>query len=430
MLSLATLIFQKRAARILLAVASTIPLVFLLLTGSRGSLLALALGIGVIAMSLMIIHKKGLRCFLIWGMIGVSLAATLIVGIGGERFYKNFVTGDAGNVQRFRAWRMAPAMMAAAPNGWGERSGYAYNEWFQDEDDTHVLLYLVNTHLTWMVARGRTFSILYICAWVALFLTLLMHVKNCWNAVALAAWTLFFSANCFSTLGHFVSLWVFPILCTIPAVVVWLKSMKVRKKYFLTVAIVSPLFALGIFSGIVTVGEKDLAKMEVPIRNDGNAVYVGSGEPVVYIVPDYWVLGRYERGSIGRDIRVWCKNHTNSGTIAVVTSIEKIPKTVERLVLVGRSCLEYISLLRTAVIDKSALKDIPVAKSILFISPNLAMRKISKSLVGALHLKAYMGEFLAEVTGDLEDVRPWVQIVPECELYLPNWVEIAMERGL
>ena len=429
LLSIGVLIFRKPILRIVFACCSIIPFVFMLLTGSRGSLVALASGIGVMVVSYMVFRKSELKRFAMMGMIGVAVVAALIFGFGGERFYKNFLSGDAGNAQRLRVWRAAPAMMVAAPNGWGDRCGYAYNEWFQAEDEAHVFQYLVNTHLTWMVGKGWTFSFFYILGWIFLLMTLLSQIRERWSAVALSSWVLFFVANWFSTLGHFGSLWVLPVFCTIPAVVVWLRGLKAKIKCFLVVGGASPLVAFCLMFGLISVGKADLAKIEVPVRKDGSVVYVGTGEPVAYVVPDFWVLCRHKYGGMGRDIRAWCKNHADGGAIAVVDSLEKLPKKMERLILVGCSCREYMSRVIAAGKDKSTFKDLPVAKNLLFVSPNLTMGKISARLARALHLNAYIGEFLAEVTGDLARGCPWVKIVPACELYLPDWMELAMQGG-
>ena len=180
---------------------------------------------------------------------------------------------------------------------------------------------------------------------------------------------------------------------------------------------------------MIAMGNSDLAKMEVPVRNDGRAVHVGRGEPAAYVVPDFWVLCRYSYGGMGRDIRDWCRAHEGKGSIAVVDSVGNLPPKMDKLVLVGRSCSEYLKRMKMVSRDKSAATGFPLAKHLVFISPNLAIRKISEKLASTLRLKVFSGEFLAEVTGDAKFRRPWLNIVPGCELYLPDWLELAMSGG-
>jgi len=424
--AIVVLIIKNNLLRVVLggcAVASTI---LLLMTGSRGSLIALVASVIVVTMAYIIFRNVKVRETLAVSLIIVAASVFAVLAFSSNRFGRNLLSVDAGNVQRLRAWRSAPAMIAAAPNGWGDNCGQAYCEWFQEESDSHVLYYLVNTHLTWMAGKGWLFSGVYVFGWVLLFAMLLANFRNRWSALALAMWTLFFIANWFSTLGQFASLWVIPSLCAIPAAVEWTRNFKSMKLRYAVACMAAALAAAGVVYGVISIGRADLAKAEISVRNDGNAVYVGTGEPIVYVVPDQWVLCRYEIGGMGRDIRAWCRSHAGEGTIAVVDSIDKLPPKPDRLVLVGRACLGYMSKMKKAAKDKKSFESFPRAKQTVFISPNLSIKKIGAKLAHALHLKVYTGEFLAEVAEDLGAKAPWAKIVPGCELYLPDWMDLAM----
>lgn len=428
--SLALLIFRRKLICILLGCAAVVPVAFLVLTGSRGSFIALAVGGLAIAVMYFVLRRVGWKVLAVAGFAVLSLFGALALGLGGKRFGKELVAVDSGNVQRLRAWGAAPAMMAAAPRGWGEKCGHAYNEWFQREEDTHVLSYLVNTHLTWMAKKGWVFSFFYVLGWSLLFLQFLAHINERWNVLAFGMWSLFFVANWFSTLGFFFSLWIIPVLCTVPAFVQWGRSAKRDWKVYVVLCLVAPLISFGTVWGMVAVGRAELAKMDVPVRHDGKAVYVGKGDPVAYVVPDYWVLCRYRYGGMGRDIRAWCKAHEGEGSIVVVDSIANLPTKIDRLVLIGRSCREYMGRMKIAVKNKSVATGLSVAKHLVFVSPNLTIRKLSRKLADALHLKVFTGEFLADVTGDTNFKSPWLNIIPKCELYLPNWLELAVKGGV
>ena len=418
---LAILVLHRKVIRAILLAGAGITVAFLLATGSRGSLIALVAS--VIVASTAVLRDLKPKTIVICTLSAIAIVGVAIGCLGGDRFGKHLIAMDDGNMQRVRAWRAAPAMMAAAPAGWGEKPGYAYNEWFQAEKDTHVLDYLVNTHLTWMAGKGWAFSFFYSLGWALLF-SLLLACRGRYCAASLAMWTLFFIANWFSTLGFFVSLWIIPAIFTIPAAIEMAKRFKAAKMRYLVAGLSSPAIALGVVWGAIAVGKADLAKMDVPVRNDGKAVYVGTGEPISYIVPDYWVLCRYRIGGMGRDIRAWCRAHKGEGSIAIVESIDELPPKTDRIVLVGRSCREFMSKARKSAKSKS-IESLPKAKEIVFIAPNLTIRKLPEKLLKALRVRIYTGEFLAEVTGDLGLRRPWLEIVRGCELYLPNWVELA-----
>ncbi len=94
---------------------------------------------------------------------GRRLAATIAAGTGvvalavggrmGERVGASSPE-DGSITSRLAIYGAVPAMMAAAPGGWGrENAAEAYQNWFQAKEDTRIYKHLVSTHGTWMVER-------------------------------------------------------------------------------------------------------------------------------------------------------------------------------------------------------------------------------------------------------------------------------------
>ncbi|MBQ4200050.1 MAG: hypothetical protein II649_09215, partial [Kiritimatiellae bacterium] len=138
-----------------------------------------------------------------------------------------------------------------------------------------------------------------------------------------------------------------------------------------------------------------------------------------------WVLCRYEYGGMGRDVRTWCNENPDGGVLAIVDSVEDIPDNCGHLILVGRACRDYLRVLMKQAGNISKGK-VPRPKCLTLISPNLSVAKLPEKMVESLGIRSFEGEFLAEVSGDAQKDVSWLEIVPECELYLPNWLNLAL----
>ena len=411
----------RRVWTIVLLALAGVSAMLMLATGSRGGLVALALSLGFMLLYWACV-KWRIKGFVLSFAALIVLALSVRAGLLGSRYGRDIFERSEGNLQRLQAWRAAPTMMAAAPDGWSEYCGRDYGDWFQDEHDRHPLLYLVNTHLTWMVSGGRVFSYLYCIVWMLLVLVLALWEDRRLKPVVLSMWILFFTANFFSTLGIFASLWVMPIALIAVAIPGLMRLFTRHPIRMFLMAMLSIVVGIVPTEVMMAIGKRNLAKMEVPVRREGSITFVGSGEPVVYMVPDYWALSHFIHGSVGRDVREWCEKHPHQGTLALADSIGDLPEKVDRLVLNGIAADDY----RRKARSRDSRKSLCKADNIIMLSPMLPLNALNVSALEKKGIDVYAGEFLAEFSGKVS--TPRIHIVPGCELYITNWVDIAFSR--
>lgn len=389
------------------------------LTESRGALVSWTAS--AILLLVYMIRKRVDRRWLIFFFAAVfALGLALCILPWGNPILGRLISLDAGNLQRLRAWAASPAMLAAAPGGWGEFCGHAYQDWFQAFEDRHNLAYLVNTHLTWMVSNGWIFSVAYVFCWIFAMVFLFCGKENIWCRTAFVLWVSFVILNWFSTLGMFVSLWMLP--CALLAVALLTEGKSFLRSgnlvRVLAIAGVGSLLTVGAFLGI---GKCQLAS-RIPLRYGNDVLHAGSGCPVVHLVADKWVLSHFVHGSFGRDVREWCQKHPGTGTLVVHSRIGTLPPKVDRLVLSGIHALEYV---RKAA-SKRDREGLCLAKSMAFISPPFKSSLLKDKFYLTRNANVYTGQHLAALTGDLGTAgKPFLHVVPGTQFYLPQWMDYA-----
>lgn len=142
-------------------VTSGLFVALLVMTASRGAVVSLACG------SLAAWLAAGRP----WPSTAKTVALALVVagivlfaGVGrlGMRVAES--SPEEGSIgSRTAIYGAVPAMISAAPGGWGSgRSAAAYENWFQDANDTRNYKHLISTHAIWMVERGWGFRVAYI----------------------------------------------------------------------------------------------------------------------------------------------------------------------------------------------------------------------------------------------------------------------------
>ncbi len=166
----------------------------LVATASRGG--AVALAAGLFACWIAAGFPKSTRR----GAFGITLAVCVVFGFAvtgrmGGRVAESSLE-DGSITSRLAILEKDPAMMAAAPGGWGRGNATeAYQNWFQERDDTRTYKHLLSTHATWMVERGWGFRFLYVFGWLAVF-------ALCWKTPAsFGVWLAFGVAGVFSHVG-------------------------------------------------------------------------------------------------------------------------------------------------------------------------------------------------------------------------------------
>ena len=392
-------------------------------TGSRGAFTAMLLG--GLAMAVLHVHSRfSWKRFAAVGGTAAVLMALVGFGVFGSRVGRRLFATDWSNLERLRIWREVPRMLAAAPGGWGvNQSGAVFCDWFQDPKTFHPLVWLVNSHLTWIVELGCWFCAAYVFVWLAVTL---LSLRSAWRGsrtgmlVAGLAVMLFVSAW-FSTVGVFCSLWVLPGLALLAFLV---RNAKRFDRTSVILLSVSLLLAAAAPFAIVRVG-----RAMAPVRGGIGAItraagvtVVGAGVPEVYLVPDEEVLS--VGGGMGRDVRRHIAKRKKVPAIAVADSVKQLPMQMDRLVLAGHAGAEYLRLRQ----ERLATGDFPRARKIVFLSPPFTPRDVPGALVDAGSVLVVYGEHSMRLCGLRDSVPPWVKVVKGGELYVPGWVRFLEER--
>lgn len=197
------------------------------LTGSRGGFLALAVGFALLEC----VKGAALRgrwrnaFFRRRGALAAStaivaalvlLAALFASGLAG-RFAA--MPRDGSVTNRLALWKAVPRMMADAPGGWGlGRSGAAFVDWYQPLDRHEEYRTLVGSHQTLLVEFGTLGRILYLFAWLLVLTVAFRHARKSGNANAAAQWSALAVAATFSSVLEIWGLWIIPVIAFVPVV--------------------------------------------------------------------------------------------------------------------------------------------------------------------------------------------------------------------
>jgi len=396
-----------------------LPLVLLYLSESRGSFVALCCGAFVL-ICIAMARKFSPRRFCLFLLLLGGIVTLLSSGVIGDRFGRQLLSDASIGGERLSTWAAVPAMVAAAPQGFGHRmSGRAYCNWFQDRQNHFQQFRLNSTHLTWIVEYGRMFSILYAFAWVTCLGVLIANHSQKGALLAFVELLTLFVGIWFSTVGVCPSLWAIPVIALAFCLrsSVWLH----RRTAFLLIGAL--LCAIGMQLSMESVGRRLLTSLPVSIFRHDGITSVGNGIREVYVVDDEFALARDRLGSFGRDLRGYLAEAGHDMRIAVADSVEILPSSVERLVLIGRSGADYLEYRSRHAADASYCR----ARETVFLSPPFPPKAIPNSLLMSSNVRIVIGEFAAELDSGYGNPPPFVNVVPHTGLYLPLWPRYAFD---
>ena len=134
----------------------------LVLTYSRGGLVAFSAGLLVVLGTL---RRRLLR---FWPLLLLSVGIALTAAVFCSREKGFAFASDASVGNRLEIWRTAPRMVAdAALTGWGiGNAGDAYMGWYQPLRSHERYRTLVSSHLTWLVELGLGGRMAYCAGWL------------------------------------------------------------------------------------------------------------------------------------------------------------------------------------------------------------------------------------------------------------------------
>ena len=417
-------LFRRKVVRIVGTLGGIIFAVLLFFTQSRGSLLAFLVGIAALIVPKLYGRLTKRSVFWAIGVV-VSVFVLMASGLLGDRFGSKMFAVDQGNVQRLRCWSVAPRMMADAPGGWGNDCGHAYCDWYQAVDDTHSLRWLVNTHLTWMVENGRVFGYCYVFAWLLGGFLLLRCRRSKCASCAISEWLLLFVSFWFSTIGIFASLWILPVSLSLYVLLECRTEILKAHSYFRItfIPVIIMLLSVVMVESMCFVGRRLIpskSKIEVS-RREGRTI-IGKGTDNLTILHDGYVLTNWRNGVLGREVRAFLGENPHF-QISVIDSIEDLPTSTERLVLVGKSGADFLRY----YLKKGKNVSLRFGK-LFFVSPPFPPDAIPRRIFRETEVAVLYGEYAAALLPEKEELPTWVTVVSGAELYIPNWLSIVSKK--
>lgn len=387
-------------------------IVLLLLTGSRGGLVALLAGAGILLFFR--IRATGLNRRLVLLGAGVLVLALALALVCGSGVLRRMTSLNRGDDVRFRIWRTAPVMMVDAPGGWGfESSGRAYYDWYQPVEDNFMAGALVNDHLTKMVSYNWFLRFGWVFLWLGLLAAFLRFALSGRSPVPLAIWSSFGIAAWFNSVVGSPTLWIVPLL----AVVFFLASRPWGswRRYVLPIAGAGLLsvVVVGIFYWVGT----GVRRPTVPLFVEKARVCVNGPAPKIWVVNDENVLGE---GNVEKEIRLFYLKNPHAPAIGFVQKIEDLPAHgVRKLVLAGVQGARFMA----DWMDRPEKEKYRLPESVLFVSPPFPASALPLDFVAKSRAGVLVGEFAARLDPSYARPPAWAKVIPAAELYIPGWME-------
>ncbi len=419
----------------------------LMLTASRGSLLALVFGLSpaIVLNFKKLVRSREVR---ILAALVVLMAVTWIA-FHLSSFTRGFVKKSRrSNDTRIEMWTTAPQMMVEAPNGWegmavaNERAaGRAYVDWYDSLSRGDVSGSLINDHLTYLVGFGTLGRFTYLFVWFVLLSLMTYTALRTKRAVALGVFAALAVASWFNPVLMNICLWGGPII----AFVLFLASRPWRSWRLRTVSLIvvgSALLAVATVAGIEAYGRMKKTR-PYPIFVADGRVCVKDKNPDIWIADDKKALGRV---SACRDIRSYYLHHPSAPAVGYVRQVEDLPKRkVNRLVLAGEMTQKWLDLIQKSEEQGEDVSQL-LPNELVLISPSTTKTpdrrstklrtflpsEVPEEIKEACKVRYVIGEFVAQYDVNNEalfkNMPAWVTVVPGMELYIPNWMDYVMKE--
>jgi len=387
-------------------------------TGSRGGVLALICGCLVWAY---LSWRSGFSPKTWKPWIGVSLILLLGTGAGLMAFPKGFRIGtvdmspEASAGRRLEVWSTVPAMLAAAPNGWGiGESAEAYEQWFEPVGEGVQLKHLLSSHLTWLVEGGWRFRWLYFCFWMAALLLLAPSSKFTFSLWGTAVWTAFLIALFYNASGKWWN-WPLPGLwLTVALILRWKQEAFPPRSSWVLAAFASVGLVLLPFIMMDTKS----SPRSIHASDDGNVVLIGKGAPTVAVLsPNKNVLGNFYGQAIRKG---WSGFERSEGSVIIVNQPDQaaVPylKKCQWYVFSGED--------ETAYCKWKGILTPNSDSKLVFINCRIEPDEWLKGFGAVTYCR---GEFYGDPNSDkwkeFRAIQPRITIrdIPRCEAYIADW---------
>ena len=271
--------------------------VCLLLTASRGGLLAAAMGLLCVLLwaPRPWPRKKVFAVAMVVGTLGVfalkqTTSSRYVQGIGGE---------DHSITNRLLIWKQVPRMILDSPSGWGfGNAGWAYMEWYQPVGRLEGYRTLVSSHLTWLVEGNWLVRVGYVLGWCAAFVLCWPDTKNRSFSVAFGIWTAFWVGAFFSSVAESPWMWVVPLWSLAPVLFARYERKRWPPQRAWIGAMAGTFGVLALAGGWLI----ESVPQSQPICGSGRVVQVGRGTPAFWIVaPDPKIVGLHYGQELRRE---------------------------------------------------------------------------------------------------------------------------------
>ena len=207
-------------------------------------------------------------------------------------------------------------------------------------------------------------------------------------------------------------LWIIPVLTSIA---VFCRRLDWRRE--MTSAKIAGLFSV-IMCIALFIGGKSQSKAgaKISVFCDKGSVCINSGNPDVWIVDDDYVLHGGYWWLMGKELRDWCTQDLSKRSIGHTFSIDSIPASCKKLVLVGETCETFCKVWPEFLTAHAALNDVA------FLSPSFSAESIPTDLRSNCKLKVIQGSLAARLAN--YRMKPAnLEIVAGTSLYIPEWLD-------
>ena len=395
------------------ALAFFVPLT---MTASRGSFLAFAVGLVPMAIVRFRVLARSRATYVV---VALAVAvATVWFATHDARLLTRGFRGKStwSNEMRLDMWKMAPAMMVDAPNGWKMNSGRVYLDWYEDLTCFSAPGSLINDHLSKMVQMSWLLRAGYVFAWAILFFGLFLTACRTKNAVPAGIVAAFAVAAWFNPLMINRWLWIPPLVAL--ALALTDRPWKDGRRWGLA-AFCAAVVSGGAMLTVVLMANATPRPYGICVHADGSRVLVNGTNPSVWIVDDGLSLG----GAFScKGIRAHLANCPHAPSCGYVRDPAHLPACrFHRLVLGGEAGDSW---LQRICADAKARENLP--EEVVFLSPPFPPSAIPPALHGVAKVKYVTGEFNARYSREFDDPPAFVEIVPAMELYLDDWMRYAV----
>lgn len=406
--------FAVRRRRLGWRIAATVGLlaagVAVGLTGSRGGMLAFVLSVGLYG-------AVACRRFLTWKRLAgaaailVTLVAVAMALHVGDRFTRKMFAVDSSNSERLEIWSASPKMMVDAPWGWGwGQSGIAFTNWYQDRNHFRMVGGMINSHLTILVENGWLVRFGYVALWVWLLVTAFSDACRGGDPLPLAAFAFLAVAATFNSVMFSPASWLVPVVAFAIHAGRLLRGRLWARPWPIVGACALSFVILAGFAVVGLCTENP----ELTVRGKPGVAIVNGNEPSIWYVEDGQVLDGGYLGCMGKEVRAAYRDGTHPA-LAFTRRIDKLQAGVEKAVIVGKSCADYLAAWRAGKVG-----DFP--KCLIFLSPSVADDEIPADFRSASGVRVIRGELASQmVEGESGHA---MRTVPGAMLYLPNWLDI------